>query len=212
MPEKYSKRIEEAVRACRRKDTEADHTLIAFWGYGGPTRAAGLSHEVIVELCKDLDILAYDACMVGQIETVQLYALGGFEGYMVANLGYIGWRGFPYHFILQRLLAECPDLEGLAIIMVEEFSNYLNQLPYMSEVQTSQAVINVQEVGGVVESFEALVGLLTEGMKDYRPQIRNARSLASQAWGITCILTCKFLLKKYVTESRWTKSRLPVMT
>lgn len=69
---------------------EADHTLVVFWGHGDPTRAAGLSHEVIVELCKDLDILAYDACMVGQIETVQLYALGGFEGYMVANLGYIG--------------------------------------------------------------------------------------------------------------------------
>ncbi len=67
--------------------------------------------------------------------------------------------------------------------MVEEFSNYLNRLPYMSEVQTSQAVINVKELGDVVESFEALVGLLTEGMKDYRPQIRNARSLASQAWG-----------------------------
>jgi len=36
----------------------------------------------------------------------------------------------------------------------------------MSEVQTSQAVINVKELGDVVESFEALVGLLTEGMKD----------------------------------------------
>jgi len=69
---------------------EADHTLVIFWGHGGTTRAAGLSYEVIVDLCKDLDILAYDACMVGQIETVQLYALGGFEGYMVANLGYIG--------------------------------------------------------------------------------------------------------------------------
>ena len=43
---------------------EADHTLVVFWGHGGPTRTAGLSHEVIVELCKDLDILAYDACMV----------------------------------------------------------------------------------------------------------------------------------------------------
>lgn len=67
--------------------------------------------------------------------------------------------------------------------MVEEFSNYLNRPPYMSEVQTSQAVINVKELGDVVESFEALVGLLTEGMKDYRTQIRNAPSLASQAWG-----------------------------
>ena len=82
----------------------------------------------------------------------------------------------------------------------------------MSEVKTSQAVINVKELGDVVESFEALVGLLTEGMKDYRPQIRNARSLASQAWGNTNILTCKFLLKKYVRESRWTKSRTPAMT
>ena len=69
---------------------EADHTLVVFWGHGGPTRAAGLSHEVIVELFKDLDIMAYDACMVGQIETVRFYALGGFEGYMVANLGYVG--------------------------------------------------------------------------------------------------------------------------
>ncbi|GAG23251.1 unnamed protein product, partial [marine sediment metagenome] len=26
----------------------------------------------------------------GQIEAVRFYALGGFEGYMVANLGYVG--------------------------------------------------------------------------------------------------------------------------
>lgn len=178
----------------------AEHTLIFFWDHGGPTSGVGvddttsegvsdwLTHHELIEALQGhrVDVMAMDECSVGQIETIYEYAMNLDTDYVVASESYIGYRGFPYDWILEELVGQ-PDMSAydLAVVCVEEFERLFMMTPYKTEILTTQSVFVLDEMRNLADKFGALLDALSEDIDDYRSIIRSARAGALMPWGAT---------------------------
>lgn len=182
------------------RDYPAERTLLFFWDHGTPLKGVGvdehtgtaaksdwLSHGEVVEALSGMkvDILAADECLQGQIEVVYEYYANGLQSdYVIGSEGYIGWRGFPYDAILQHI-ADQPDISSkdLSLAIVQEFAELFSKPPYMSEVVTAQAVVELAQVGKVVSDLQVLADLLEDDVASYRDAITSARARSMLPWG-----------------------------
>ncbi|MGQ9587806.1 MAG: clostripain-related cysteine peptidase [Thermoplasmata archaeon] len=178
----------------------ADHTLLFFWDHGTPLLGVGvdehtgtaaesdwLSHAEVVEALSGtkVDILATDECLQGQIEVVYEYYTRGLQSdYVIGSEGYIGWRGFPYDAILQHIVDQpAISSKDLSLAIVQEFAALFSEPPYMSEVVTAQAVVELRQVGNVVWDLKVLADLLTDDIASYTKAITSARGKSMLIWG-----------------------------
>jgi len=178
----------------------ADHTLLFFWDHGTPLLGVGkdehtgtpgesdwLSHAEVVDALSGMkvDILASDECLQGQIEVVYEYYVRGLQSdYVIGSEGYIGWRGFPYDAILQHIVDQ-PEISSkdLSVAIVKEFAALFSKPPYMSEVVTAQAVVELAQVGHVASDLEVLADLLKDDIALYRGGITAGRAKSMLPWG-----------------------------
>ena len=181
----------------------AEHMLLFFWDHGTPTGGVGvdttmegdepgtswdwLSHHEMMAALEGyhMDIIACDECSIGQMETLYEYVSNGLSvDYMVASESYIGWRGFSYDKIVQRLILN-PEMEALELctIIVEEFTNLFNQPPYMSEMLTTQSIFNMSKIAALGEAVTAMAGTLAGDIDSYRQIIGAAQRSSIIPWG-----------------------------
>jgi hypothetical protein len=176
----------------------ADNTLIFFWDHGGPTAGVGvddttpeggsdwLTHHELIEVLKDhtVDVLAMDECSIGQIEVAYEYAVNIDTQYLVASESYIGYRGFPYDHILERLVDD-PDMTALELscVCVQEFQELFMQTPYKTEILTTQSVIDLGELEALASELNDLLEALEADLKSYMSIVKSARASAIIPWG-----------------------------
>lgn len=181
----------------------AEHRLLFFWDHGTPTGGVGvdwtmegdepgegwdwLSHHEVLEALEGqhMDIVACDECSIGQMETIYEYVAGGLSAdYMIASESYIGWRGFSYDKIVQRLVLN-PEMDALDLcnIIVEEFTNLFTQPPYMSEILTTQSIFDTSKIVPLAEAVTAMADTLAADIESYRDVIGAAQMSALMPWG-----------------------------
>jgi len=181
----------------------AERTMLMFWDHGsfdyagwddnGPEPGVGdaLTHYDVMEALDGYkaDVVGYDECLVGQMETVYEYALNGFQAdYLMVSETYTGWRGYPYDQTLQELV-ENPymDSRECALMFIEQTQLLLSQRPYMSEIVNCHAAIDMSKVRTLADSVGALAKLLTPDVKTYVKDISRARGVAGFSWGANAI-------------------------
>lgn len=176
----------------------AEHTLIFFWDHGSPTAGVGvdettpegvrdwLTHHELIHALADhsVDVLAMDECSIGQIEVAYEYAKNLDTQYLVASESYIGYRGFPYDGILERLV-EYPNMTALDLsrVCVQEFQELFMQTPYKTEILTTQSVIDLGEVEALASELGDLLEALEVDLKSYKSLVKKARASAIMPWG-----------------------------
>lgn len=176
----------------------AEHTLIFFWDHGGPTSGVGvddttpegvsdwLTHQELISALEGhtVDILAMDECSVGQIDVMYEYAMGLDTKYVVASESYIGYRGFPYDWILERLVLY-PNMTAydLSLVCVQEFQELFMSTPYMSEIMTTQSVIDLSKIVPLASALKGLTDLLSADIAKYSSAIKYAQAQAIMPWG-----------------------------
>ena len=184
-------------------DFPAEHRLLFFWDHGAPTAGVGvdttlegdepgeswswLTHHEVVDALEGyhMDIIAFDECSIGQIETIYEYVVRGLSvDFMIASESYIGYRGFLYDKIIQRLVAnpEMTDLQ-LCEVITEEFTNLFTQPPYMAEILTTQSIFNMSKIAPLAEAVSALANTMAANIDSYRPLIGEAQMGAMMPWG-----------------------------
>jgi len=182
----------------------AEHTLIFFWDHGSPTAGVGvdettpegvrdwLTHHEVIDVLKDhtVEVLAMDECSIGQIEVAVEYARSLDTEYLVASESYIGYRGFPYDWILERLV-EDPDMTPfeLSVVCVEEFERLFMTTPYRTEILTTQSVIALDHIEQLAAEFGHLLDALTTALPEFDAIIGAARCDATMPWGATSMGT-----------------------
>ncbi len=177
----------------------AENTLIFFWDHGGPTAGVGvddttpeggsdwLTHQELIDVLKrhPVEVLAMDECSIGQIEVAYEYAVN-LENteYLVASESYIGYRGFPYDWILERLVVDS-DMSPyeLSLVCVEEFERLFMSIPYKTEILTTQSVIDLGEIQNLAGELGDLVEVLAADISSYKSVINHAQAQAMMPWG-----------------------------
>jgi len=177
----------------------AERTMLMFWDHGSwdyagkdengpaPGVADYLMHYDVMEALDGYkaDVVGFDECLVGQIETVYEYAVNGFQAdYFLASETYTGWRGYPYDWTLQELVDNpYMDARECAIMFVEQTQILLNQKPYMSEIVTCHAAIDMSKITTLAKSVGAFAQLMTPEVGTYVKDISRARGVAGFTYG-----------------------------
>ena len=181
----------------------AEHMLLYFWDHGTPTGGVGVDttlpgsepgsdwdwlshHEMISALAgHHLDVIACDECSIGQMETLYEYASNGLDvDYVVASESYIGWRGFSYDKIHQRLVLD-PDMGALdlSMVIVEEFTNLFSVAPFKSEILTTQSVFDMSKIIPLGDAVTAMADALAKDIDSHRDIIKEAQLESIMPWG-----------------------------
>ena len=179
----------------------AEHMCLFFWDHGSGVSGVGydetmtdgsaggdwLTHQELMTALDGLkvDIMAMDECSIGQIETIYEYAAKGVNtDYIVASESYIGWRGFSYDKILERLTAN-PDMdsEELSMVIVDEFTKLFSVSPFMSEILTTQTVFKLSEITDAADAMNVLASMLAADIAQYKSAINIAEADARIPWG-----------------------------
>lgn len=181
----------------------AEHILLYFWDHGTPTGGVGvdttmegsepgsdwdwLTHHEVTSALDDyhIDVIACDECSIGQMETLYEYAVNGLSvDYMVASENYIGWRGFSYDKIHQRLVLN-PEMDALELskVIVEEFTNLFSVAPFKSEIVTTQSIFNMSKIIPLGDAVSAMANTLAQDIDSYRSVIGAAMRDSIMPWG-----------------------------
>ena len=181
----------------------SEHKLLYFWDHGTPTGGVGvdttlegsepgsdwdwLSHHEMISALDGyhIDIIACDECSIGQMETLYEYAVKGLSvDYVVASESYIGWRGFSYDKINQRLILN-PEMDALelSLVIVDEFTNLFSVAPFKSEVLTTQSVFDMSKIIPLGDAVTAMADALAKDIDSYRDVIKDAQLESIMPWG-----------------------------
>jgi hypothetical protein len=181
----------------------AEHMLLYFWDHGTPTGGVGvdttlpgsepgsdwdwLSHHEMIDALKGhhVDVIACDECSIGQMETLYEYAVNGLDvDYVVASESYIGWRGFSYDKIHQRLVLDS-DMGALELsnVIVEEFTNLFSVAPFKSEILTTQSIFDMSKIIPLGDAVSALAAAMTKDIDSCRDIIKKAQLESIMPWG-----------------------------
>ncbi|UCE80453.1 MAG: hypothetical protein JSV94_04655 [Methanobacteriota archaeon] len=198
-PEKLTDFVEYA-----NQNYKAKNRILFFWDHGTPTGGVGadwtmpgderpgeswdwLTHHEVMEALEGehMDVIATDECSIGQMETLYEYVAGGLDvDYMVASESYIGYRGFTYDKIMQRLVAD-PDMDALELceVIVDEFTNLFTQAPYMAETLTTQSIFDMSKIAALADAVSTMADTLADDIDSYRQIIGSAQRGSIIPWG-----------------------------
>ena len=134
---------------------------------------------------KDIDILAFDACIQGMIEVAYYYK--DTADILIGSEDYVSYHGFPYDKILEKMEAS-PDISNdeLAEYVADKYvgayikengrggGGYVEAFPTLS-------VIKLEKVDNIIASLNELTIGLVDNVKDYHGLITSARAKSIMA-------------------------------
>ncbi|MFQ6124944.1 MAG: clostripain-related cysteine peptidase [Candidatus Heimdallarchaeota archaeon] len=176
----------------------ASHYVLVLWDHGDDFRGCCwddhpydyLSHQEITQALsrvKQLDILAFDACVEGMIEVVYEYAWTGLQiDYVIATEGYVPLAGYPYAKILEHL-DPAMTAKSFAKVIVDDYIAFYETLRPASR-HAQLASIDMQYVATIVQQLGDLTDVLKGHLLDpkqrdfYHDMIANARGEGNLQW------------------------------
>jgi hypothetical protein len=132
-----------------------------------------------------LDVIATDECSIGQMETLYEYVSNGLSvDYMVASENYIGYRGFSYDEIHERLILE-PEMDALEVseVIAEEFTDLFSVPPYEVEILTTVSIYDMPKIIPLGDAVLAMADALASDVDSYADIIKAAQQNAIIPWG-----------------------------
>ncbi|MFA5895955.1 MAG: clostripain-related cysteine peptidase [Thermoplasmata archaeon] len=177
----------------------ASHYLLDLWDHGDDFRGFAwddhpyadgspgrdfMTHDEIVAALTGhhLDILAFDGCVMSNLEVSYEYAARGLSiDYIVASETYIPNQGFAYDGLLQALV-DHPGLGplGFAKAIVDSYLAYYSGGGW----QVGLSVIRIAAVPSLVTSIGALADTLMADMAAYRDCVGTGRGEAMLGWSL----------------------------
>ncbi len=178
----------------------ADHYLLDLWDHGDDFRGFAwddhpnldnspgddfMTHTEIVNALSGhhLDILAFDGCVMSNLEVSYEYAARGLAiDYLVASEIYIPNQGFAYDGLLAPLIAK-PSMDALTLskTIVDSYLAYYGDGGW----QVGLSVLKMSSVPGLVSAVGDLTSALQADMPVYRDCIGDARGKAHLGWSMT---------------------------
>jgi hypothetical protein len=180
------------------KDFRASHYVLVMWDHGDDFRGCCwddhpddyLTNQEITGALSgiELDIMAFDMCVMGMIEVVYEYVWSGTQiDYVVATEGYVPNWGYPYAALLGTLTSN-PEIDAfdLSKIMVDEYIAYYESMRPASRL-VQMAVIDMAYVDLIVEQLGNLAAVLEDGLigetrGDYHGMVADARGAGNMGW------------------------------
>lgn len=150
----------------------------------GATQDDFMTHDEIVVALKSthLDILAFDGCVMSNLEVAYEYVARGLPiDFLVASEIYIPNQGFAYDGLLQAI-ADHPDLGvyDFAKAVVDSYMYYYRGGGW----QVGLSVVRMSAVADLVSSIGRLTTALTENMVAFRDCAGTARGNAMLSWSM----------------------------
>lgn len=178
----------------------ADHYLLDLWDHGDDFRGFAwddhpnadnslgedfMTHTEIVNALSGhhFDILAFDGCVMSNLEVSYEYAARGLAiDYLVASEIYIPNQGFAYDGLLAPLVAN-PSMNALTLskTIVDSYLAYYGDGGW----QVGLSVLKMSSVPGLVSAVGDLTDALQADMSIYRECIGDARGKAHLGWSMT---------------------------
>jgi len=174
----------------------SDRYVLVMWDHGDDFRGFGwdyhtgdpevsvdyLTHSEITSALSgfELDILAFDGCIMSLIEVPYEYYVRGLQiDYFVGSEGYIPAEGFPYDTILARL-TERPEMtpREFSMVIVDEYEASYHDPGWI----TGLSAIDMGKMGEVMKGVEALTAALMADMKSYSGVIGSGRGQSVLPW------------------------------
>jgi len=129
-----------------------------------------------------IDILGFDACLMGSAEVAYTMGMSNKVDVMVASEDFIPWDGWPYDLILEDLTTN-PDwnsYEFSSDIVNQYITSYAN-VP-VCKVFATLSAINLTYMDALVSSMGSLTSELLEGFNTYKGAITGAKNEADRYW------------------------------
>jgi len=178
------------------KRFRSDHYVLVLWDHGDDFRGFGwdyhtgdpevpvdyLTHSEITGALSvfQLDILAFDGCIMSLIEVTYEYYVQGLQiDYFIGSEGYIPAEGFPYDTILASLI-EHPEMtpREFSMVMVDKYEAYYHDPGWI----TTLSAVDMSKMGEVVNKVKTLTTALMADMGSYSGVIGSARGQSVLPW------------------------------
>lgn len=173
----------------------ADRYALILWDHGGNwegicwdwTNDDYLTMEEIEEALANsvvdkIDLLGFDACLMGSIEVAYTMKLSGKAGVMVASEDSIPWDGWPYDMILDDLV-QTPswDEYELSIDIVDNYvASYSNT--GWCKVFSTLSAIDLTQMEDTIDHLTTLTGELVINFDSHKDAITGAKNGADRHW------------------------------
>jgi hypothetical protein len=131
---------------------------------------------------KRLDVLAFDACCMGNAEAIYQVAQTNLVSYVVGSEEAVPGDGFPYDKMLTRLVnnpAMTP--REFSAAMVDGWADYYNKIK--SAAGYTLSAIDVSGMMASVGTFSAWSAKMLELQPSYKIYYEAARKSANKMWG-----------------------------
>jgi hypothetical protein len=122
-------------------------------------------HAALEEAGEHIDILAFDACAMGDVAVAYELAATGMVDYMVGSEEMVPLDGFAYDLMLAPL-AETPSLTPaeVAVDMVDGWGQYYDPLKWAKSVCLS--AVDVRAIGDAAPALQTWASELAAGLPD----------------------------------------------
>ena len=131
---------------------------------------------------KRLDVLAFDACCMGNAEAIYQVAQTNLVSYVVGSEESVPGDGFPYDKMLTRLVnnpAMAP--REFAAAMVDGWADYYSKIK--SAAGYTLSAIDVAGMKASVGTFSTWSAKMLELLPSYKSYYETARKQANKMWG-----------------------------
>lgn len=173
----------------------AQHYALILWDHGGSSRTGPSAcwdytdNEDCLDMLeikealadayeifgKKIDILAFDACLMGTIEVA--YQLRDYVSYMVASEETEPNDGYPYDMILTELAASpsMPPAQLASTIVTKYVISYTDALPDPEDApHVTSAALNLTQVGNAATAVSALAEAVIADFSNSKSAVREA--------------------------------------
>jgi len=174
----------------------ANHYVVVVWDHGGGWKSIAVDNTsgsrmmidalghamdaVALQIGRKLDITLFDACVMSMIEVAD--QLKNASDFMVASESTVGSSGFPYHLMIQRLVANPGQLPwNFAKGIVDD------HVAYYTKKQADAAALDLDpnKIEPLVNAIDSLAIELINNMPAWHNDIGSARSVAKNTVGGT---------------------------
>ena len=130
-----------------------------------PSLTKALSQSKLVHDGKKFDLIGFDACLMGSAEVARM--LAPYSNYMLASEEMEPGDGWDYHFLNDFGEEKITSTEDMGRSIIDHYTDYYNDYSYGYEVNTSLSLINLRNIGELVDAFSAL---FTNVKEEINPQ------------------------------------------
>lgn len=173
----------------------ADKYALIIWDHGGNWEGVSwdstnndyltveeVRNAIEMSIIERVDILGFDACLMGSIEVAYTMSLSNKVGVMVASEDFIPWDGWPYDLILEDLVNNPEwNAHDFSADMVDEYVASYANVP-VCKVFATLSAINLTYMNELANSMGNLTSKLLENFDEYKGAITEAKNGADRYW------------------------------